>query len=279
MIVGYKKAAYNKLVILEIPEDAKTNLHRKNVVKPQFAKYRASKALVREIIDLTTGQRVETAYSINVNDFIYRSGKIVSPTDPFDENLEEVCSSGIHFYLDREVAEFYEKHTPRNGECKNWHDNGLFERHSFMKEGKKHGEFKAYSDKVDGLMIFTENYFEGKKHGVSKTFFDTTGTPCEESTYENDKLNGKYLRWYPSGQIQIDCYYIKGKLDGEYRQWYEDGKLRFKNIYNNHNREGEALEWHPNGQLARQMFFKDDFRVGTEKIWDKEGRLVREWSW
>ena len=40
--------------------------------------------------------------------FIYKVGETVT-VDNFDDNRFNECAPGIHFYMDREVVEYYQK--------------------------------------------------------------------------------------------------------------------------------------------------------------------------
>lgn len=95
--IAYKKARSNIILKLLIPEDAKrcSGISRK---------CRCNKAIVLEmqnckgeIID------VKEAYSIKDPSFTYRIGETVEVSD-FDGNRWDECSTGIHFFLNRQEA-------------------------------------------------------------------------------------------------------------------------------------------------------------------------------
>lgn len=111
---GYKKALYcsmtndklhffrDAIIKLEIPEDAK----RSNATG---RKCRASKAKVISITDRDGNPIGEDkkVFSIHDRTFYYKVGKIIEPTEPFNENPMRECASGIHFFLTREEALYY----------------------------------------------------------------------------------------------------------------------------------------------------------------------------
>ena len=49
----------------------------------------------------------ECAYSGHERDFEYKVGETVTPRHPFDEDRWNECSSGIYFFIDREMAKRY----------------------------------------------------------------------------------------------------------------------------------------------------------------------------
>jgi antitoxin component YwqK of YwqJK toxin-antitoxin module len=165
--VGYKKALNNHLVVLEIPLSAQHNMNRHEIKDKKFAKYRCSEAVVKEIVDLNTGKTVNEAYSFHKFDFKYVKGHKVVP-DKFDPNIDKVCSGGIHFFLDRQCAEFYED-GKKEGEYKSWYDNGQLYTQGLYKDGKKEGEHKIWHD--NGQLYTQGLYKDGKKEGEHKIWY------------------------------------------------------------------------------------------------------------
>ena len=108
--IGWKKA----LVELEIGENI---VHRQVIVKlliPEDAKRssatsekcRCDKATVLEIQSLVGSEKYQAAYSNYDRNFIYTVGETVTVPD-FDENRWSECSTGIHFFVNRQSAVDY----------------------------------------------------------------------------------------------------------------------------------------------------------------------------
>ena len=93
--VGYKKANEH-LVKLLILEDAKRS-------SATTLKCRCSKARVLDIENIKTGLKVQEVNSSYDSEFIYRLGEIVTVED-FDENRWNECSTGIHFFMNKDNA-------------------------------------------------------------------------------------------------------------------------------------------------------------------------------
>jgi antitoxin component YwqK of YwqJK toxin-antitoxin module len=140
--------------------------------------------------------------------FKYSVGQKVVP-DTFDPNIEKVCSSGIHFFLDKECAELFELYEKNfNGEYKSWHENGQLSKHCFFKDDKLDGEYKEW--------------YENEQ--LSKHCF-----------YINNKLDGEYKKWHENRQLYILGFYNDDKLDGEYKQWFSNGQIKYHCIYKDGN--------------------------------------------
>ena len=98
--IGYKKCRNNLIVELEIPEDA----YRCSATSK---KCRCSKAKVLSITNLDGSESTSNiAVSEYDSSFVYRIGETVEVTD-FDQNRWNECSTGIHFFMNREDAVKY----------------------------------------------------------------------------------------------------------------------------------------------------------------------------
>jgi uncharacterized protein YjbI with pentapeptide repeats len=92
-IIGWKKCASDVLVKLRIPADAKRSHAFGRKCRAEFAD-------VLEVVG------AEVGISKHDGKTEYRAGARVTP-DAFDENWQEECSSGVHFFITRIEAENY----------------------------------------------------------------------------------------------------------------------------------------------------------------------------
>lgn len=93
----------NVIVKLLIPEYAKRS-------SATTKKCRCDEAIVLDIQDYSSRSIANevTAHSLFSEDRImYAVGKVVKPTEPFEENRFKECASGIHFFMDRDDAVDY----------------------------------------------------------------------------------------------------------------------------------------------------------------------------
>ena len=99
--IGWKKVN-NKLVKLEIPEDAKR-------CSATTQKCRCDKAKVLEITDLDGKNPIDEILNTSQEVLLlYKVGEFVYP-DSFDENRWNECSQGIHFFINKQDAILYGK--------------------------------------------------------------------------------------------------------------------------------------------------------------------------
>ena len=93
--IGYKKA--NECIVkLLILEDSKRS-------SATSVKCRCDKAKVLEIENIKTGEKLKEIRSNYDNNFIYRVGEIVTVSN-FDNDRWNECSTGIHFFMNRDNA-------------------------------------------------------------------------------------------------------------------------------------------------------------------------------
>ena len=92
-IIGWKKCRDDVIVKLRIPAEAKRSHAFGRKCRAEFAD-------VLEVIG------ADKAISLHDGATVYASGERIVP-DSFDENWQEECSSGIHFFITRAEAEAY----------------------------------------------------------------------------------------------------------------------------------------------------------------------------
>ena len=96
--IGWKKVN-DKLIMLEIPEDARRS-------SATGRKCRCDKAKVLGITNLDGSNPIESITNENYHTTVYSVGEMVYP-DTFDENRWNECSNGIHFFINRQEAVDY----------------------------------------------------------------------------------------------------------------------------------------------------------------------------
>lgn len=93
--IGYKKAG-KYIVKLLILEDSKRS-------SATTLKCRCDKAKVLDIEEIGTGEKIESTPSDYDINFVYKIGEIVK-VDNFDENRWHECTTGIHFFINKQNA-------------------------------------------------------------------------------------------------------------------------------------------------------------------------------
>ncbi len=242
--LGFHKESY-VLIYLELLNDSITNINRSSVINKKYAKHRCDKALVKKIINVKSNKEYETAISLYDNNFKYHLGKIIV-TD-FDSNLENVCSTGIHFFLDKERALLYNNpYTYNNDEYKTWHDNG-----AFMTIGK---------------------YVKGMKNGKFKNW-DCNNNLIYEANFINDKIDGEFKEWYSNNKLLVIANYDNGILL-DLKTFDKNGKVIFDSKFDK--KENILIDWHSNGIIKCLGKRKNKYKIGLYQEWYENGQLKLE---
>lgn len=216
-LIGYKVCqsyGIRVVVTLEIPDDAKTNITRDDIVDKRYAKYRCDKAKVIDIEDCL-GRKYSMAFSRFYRGYPsskYILGEVITEKN-YNEDVNVVCGEGIHFFIDKDVAFLYGL------------DSTI---RRYYEDRKLHGEYKEWWD--NGQLMIQGYYTNGKLHGEYKTWWDN-GQLDTQCMYSNGLRTGEYTSWHKNGKLQLKKTYVDGKEQGEYKSWSDNGQLIQDSIY------------------------------------------------
>src|SRR5438128_5301429 len=103
----FKSCQNDYIVVLQKLDDSKTNEHRKDVVDARYAKFRADRLIVVRIYNKCNGEEIQTITNsvYSKKTITYTCNEIVEVTD-YDEDINKVCSSGIHYFKTEEAAKY-----------------------------------------------------------------------------------------------------------------------------------------------------------------------------
>jgi antitoxin component YwqK of YwqJK toxin-antitoxin module len=183
----FKSCSVDWIVVLQKLPDTKTNESRSDIKDPNYAKFRADKLhvvdIVHKITNQITNEIANTAHKEKT--IIYKKGEIIE-VDDFNKDLDEVCAPGIHYVKSVEAAFYYEIPDNYNGLCKSWYNNGLLYDKGIFKNGMENGLWKTWH-----------------KNGQLKI----------KCIYKNGKVDGVCREWYVSGQLKCEWEYKDGELN------------------------------------------------------------------
>jgi hypothetical protein len=199
----FKSCEKEWIVVLKKTENTLTNEARADIRDENHAKFRGSEFMVMNIINkFDNRKRANTLHSSGMSmlltPILYEIGEIAIPHE-YDNDINNVCSCGIHYFKDPESAYYYElyyENSKRNGLYREWHHSGQ--------------------------LAIEYTYTHGYENGLCKEWWEN-GQISIECTYNYGVLDGSYREWYENGQIEIDRTYKDGEIDGSYREWDENG--------------------------------------------------------
>jgi len=127
---------------------------------------------------------------------------------------------------------------------------------------------------------YTEDQ-DGNKQGKYVKYFPN-GEIEESSTYKDDKLHGECKKYKLVDKLVSNrpilvssSSYTLGKLDGLRQVWCETtGKPLVISNYNYGVLDGEHTEWYPNGNLHKKHIYKNGKLMPGSKTWFEDGTLL-----
>lgn len=182
-------------------------------------------------------------------------------------------------------GEYLEKHDKPNDKgkyilkCKcNYFNNNLYKR-------------KVYYS-IDGYQLLESNYNkEGNLDGIYTERYPSNvvsepGNVMIKCRYNNGKLDGKFLCYYPDNTIKKVIYYKKGLFNGKYIHYYPDKSIRKIGYYKNDKVVGKLLcyyqkfDQNSNQILEYQVYYNNDGKKeGYEYNYDINGNIIKKQSW
>jgi len=87
---------------------------------------------------------------------------------------------------------------------------------------------------------------------------------------------GALTRWFDSGQIYSDGYFLNGDRNGLFNWWYETGELKETATFTNGNRDGEVTQWFQNGKKYAEGSYEKGQLHGNLTWWYESGQKKEE---
>jgi antitoxin component YwqK of YwqJK toxin-antitoxin module len=123
--------------------------------------------------------------------------------------------------------------------------------------------------------------FQGQRQGFWKLSGDMTGEAgykknqlVEEGSYIDNKREGIWKKYYPTGTIKSEINYQNNHPKGFYRIHYRNGKVEEEGTWMTNKNTGLFLRFHENGNRAQEFEFNDNGkRNGLQKYYHENGQL------
>ena len=185
------------VAVLIITNETKTTLNRKlqKNSNDNFVKYRADCVFVEDITDFKGHTILESgkAYSIFKPDGLieytleYSKGQFVYP-DHFNNNIDDICGGGIHFFKSIEaVFGYYIKGTNSKYDCFKIYPGVPQIHYSFYKSYIEDGKYDIYSG--NGIwqeeVKYENNLLKEYNFILNKIHYSTKFTYCVNSITQN----------------------------------------------------------------------------------------------
>lgn len=211
------------IVVMQKTEKTKTNEDRKNITNKNYAKFRASTLKVIEIFSVNypsyTVKKIVTNFWGRITR--YEVGKSVEP-NKFDENINNVCSEGIH-YFKTIIPAYYYRSVPDEyaGYWISHYDDGSKESEGYYEEGVKWSFWTHWNE--NGTIDSKGQYIKGQRN-KKWTHYHENGKIKTCGEYNNDEKNGYWISFHSNEQKESEGNYINDQKSGHWVFWNDKGE-------------------------------------------------------
>ena len=88
----------------------------------------------------------------------------------------------------------------------------------------------------------------------------------------DEKENGLWKYYYPSGQLKEEANYYKGWLHDKVTRYYENGQKSEEGYFYIDRRDSLMQSWYVTGQLKEKGYFEWDKKTGVWETWYQNGQ-------
>lgn len=114
-------------------------------------------------------------------------------------------------------------------------------------------------------------YIDNKRQGLWVKYYPT-GMKASEITYERNKPKGYYATFYPNGQMEETGFWNENKNVGIFERYYENGQVSQEfNFTKEGKRNGVQNYYYENGQLKMTVEVENGVAHGLMKTFYKDG--------
>ena len=151
----------------------------------------------------------------------------------------------------------------KNGGFQTYYDNGQIQEKGSFKNGLLNDSLILYTDQ--DYVIKKALFVDGKVDGNLLEFYPNVSQLKKSSNYNLDTLHGANTSYYPNGQVETSCTYLRGFLDQDYIVYHDNGQLNIKVFYTQAQKQGPFIEYNKEGDIIRTGKYKNNELDGEVK--------------
>ena len=214
------KSCKDWIVVMKKNPDTETNELR-SVVNEMYAKYRANKLRVIKIFNKLNPTATVSHVSSNAYEkksITYRVGQCVYVKEvDFDTDMNNVCSTGIHYFKSVEAAFYFELPKKYTGPYYKWSSDGDNVAEGYYENDLKTGSWISYySDRH----VKEEGQYENDLKTGLWTYYYSDGNIFKQGHYLGGLQNDKWVYSYNCGTKQQECTFVTGLMQGKCNMYW-----------------------------------------------------------
>ncbi|PCJ89892.1 MAG: hypothetical protein COA57_00840 [Flavobacteriales bacterium] len=134
-------------------------------------------------------------------------------------------------------------------------------------------EGDTVNKRVDGMRQGKWIYFGKDKNNPAYA----PDAKVEEGEYANNRKNGLWIKYFPSGKLESEITYKSNRPNGEYKIYYENGQLQEHGIWKNNRNMGHFERNYENGNPQQKFeFASNGKRDGKQEYYYESGAIMIE---
>jgi len=128
----------------------------------------------------------------------------------------------------------------------------------------------------NGKLKSKTHYRCGKETGTTTYYHSWYATKTMEIEMKRGKKNGKLIKRYFDGNIELLAIYKEDRLEGVETYFYQNGNRNLETHYTNGIKNGPVTSWYSSGEIKESGAFVDDLFDGIWENYDPRGLLTGE---
>jgi len=145
---------------------------------------------------------------------------------------------------------------------------------------KKHGVYKEF-DVTTGKLVAERTFKMDQIHGTEKFYFSGSGALDGEFMYKNGLHHGPFVYYYEDGQVKQKGEYQEGKVAGMLVKYYPSGQMEEEVMHVDGMTQGAFKEYNENGTLKAEGEYtsksdRENLEQGLLKLYDENGELEKK---
>lgn len=134
-------------------------------------------------------------------------------------------------------------------------------------------DFKVDKDSLKLIPEKGQWFYKNLPFNGFATLKHKNGAIAEAIGYYNGKKEGVGKKFFDSGELKKQMFYIQNKLDGKSFGYFKDGSFSTESSYKYGKRHGVQRLWYINGQLAKQKNLIEGKEEGMQQAWLENGKI------
>lgn len=177
----------------------------------------------------------------------------------------------VYYYPSSKIKSIviHDEDSPRS-EAYFYHENKELLAFGIYMNLKKDSVWTHYGP--SGRISFKETYKNDVLHGKRITYYvpellqDRRVEVMREANYENGRLNGPVVEYFPGGTKKLEGTYKDGRFDGIAKRYHPNGKLMILERWKNRRKHGWWVSYDASGKETGRTYYYQGEKIEGEKL-------------